>query len=41
VTVSRCSEFTYCDELYILGPGSGTIRRYGLDGVGVPLLAWA
>jgi hypothetical protein len=27
-----------CDGLYMLGPGSGTIRRYGPVGVGVVLL---
>ena len=27
-----------CDGLNMLGPGSGTIRRYGLVGVGVVLL---
>ena len=26
-----------CDGLYMLGPGSGTIRRCGLVGVGVSL----
>ena len=30
-----------CDGLYMLGPGSGTIRRCGLVGVGVSLWAWA
>ena len=29
------------DSLYMLGPGSGTIRRCGLVGVGVSLWAWA
>ena len=29
-----------CDSLYILGPGSGTIRRYGLGEVGVSLWTW-
>lgn len=29
----------YCDGLYILGPGSGTIRRCGPFGVGMALLA--
>ena len=28
-----------CDDLYILGPGSGTIRRYGLVEIGMSL--WA
>ena len=27
-----------CDGLYILGPGSGPIRRCGLVGIGVALL---
>ena len=27
-----------CDSLYVLGPGSGTIGRCGLVGVGVALL---
>ena len=26
-----------CDGLYVLGPGSGTIRKYGPVGVGVSL----
>jgi hypothetical protein len=29
-----------CGDLYMLGPGSGTIRRYSLVGVGVPLWVW-
>jgi hypothetical protein len=29
-----------CDGLYMLSPGSGTIRRCGLVGVGVALLEW-
>jgi hypothetical protein len=29
-----------CDGLYMLGPGSGTIWRCGLVGVGVALLEW-
>jgi hypothetical protein len=29
-----------CDSLYMLGPGSGTIRRCGLVGVGMPLGTW-
>ena len=33
--------FTYYDGLYILGPWSGTIRRCGPFGVGVPLWVWA
>jgi hypothetical protein len=28
----------YCDGLYILGPGSGTIWRCGLVGIGVTWL---
>ena len=31
----------HCDGLYMLGPGSGTIRRYDLVGVGMSLWAWA
>jgi hypothetical protein len=31
----------HCDGLYMLGPGSGTIRRCGLVGVGVSLWVWA
>jgi hypothetical protein len=30
-----------CDGLYMLGLGSGTIRRYGLVGIGVSLWVWA
>ena len=30
-----------CDGLYMLGPGSGTIRRCGPVGVGVSLWVWA
>ena len=29
-----------CDVLYILGPGSGTIGRCGLVGIGVTWLEW-
>jgi hypothetical protein len=29
-----------CDGLYIRGPGSGTIWRYGLVGMGVTWLEW-
>jgi hypothetical protein len=29
-----------CDGLYILGPGSGTIRRCGLVAIGVTWLEW-
>jgi hypothetical protein len=29
-----------CDGLNMLGPGSGTIRRYGPVGVGVSLGVW-
>jgi hypothetical protein len=29
---------TVCYSLYMLGPGCGTIRRYGPVGVGVTLL---
>jgi hypothetical protein len=30
----------WCDGLYILGPGSGTIWRCGLVGIGVTSLEW-
>ena len=30
-----------CGGLYMLGPGSSTIRKCGLVGVGVSLLMWA
>jgi hypothetical protein len=30
----------YSDGLYMLGPGSSTIRRCGLVGVGVSLWVW-
>jgi hypothetical protein len=30
-----------CDGLYMLGLGSGTVRRCGLVGVGVSLWVWA
>jgi hypothetical protein len=29
------STMVVCDDLYILSPGNGTIRRCGFDGVGV------
>jgi hypothetical protein len=29
---------SYCGGLYMFGPGSGTIGRFGLVGVGVALL---
>ena len=32
--------YTTCDGLSMLSPGSGTIRRCGLVGVGVTLLEW-
>jgi hypothetical protein len=31
----------YYDGLYMLGPGSGTVERCGLVGVGVALWVWA
>jgi hypothetical protein len=31
------TEYGCCDGLYMLGPGSGTIRRCGPVGVGVSL----
>jgi hypothetical protein len=30
-----------CDGLYMLGPGGGTIRMYGLVGLGASLWVWA
>nr|BAC39778.1 unnamed protein product [Mus musculus] len=33
--------YHHCDGLYMLGPESGTIRRYGPIGVRVPLWGWA
>jgi hypothetical protein len=30
----------WCDGLYMVGPGSGTISRCGPVGVGVALLEW-
>jgi hypothetical protein len=33
--------FEHCGGLYMLGPGSGTIMRGGLVGVGMSLLVWA
>ena len=33
-------EDEFCDGLYILGPGSGTISRYGPVGIGVVLLEY-
>jgi hypothetical protein len=30
-----------CDGLNMLGPGSGTIKKCGLVGVGVSLWVWA
>ena len=30
----------FFDGLYMLGPGSGTISRYGSVGVGVSLWVW-
>ena len=34
------SIYNYCDGLYMLGPGSGTIRGYGPVGVDVSLWVW-
>jgi hypothetical protein len=34
----RVSAFTMCYDLYMLGPGSGTIRRCDSVGTGVALL---
>ena len=34
------SQGVECDGLYMLSPGSGTIRRCGPVGVGVVLLEW-
>jgi hypothetical protein len=41
VTQSQKSTHGMCDGLYILGPGSGTISRYDLVGVGMSLWVWA
>ena len=41
VLLGFCVKDRACDGLYILGPGSGTIRRCGLVGVGVSLWMWA
>jgi hypothetical protein len=30
----------YCDGLYMLGPGSDTLKTCGLVGVGISLWAW-
>ena len=38
--VLALSSITLCDGLYMLVPGSGTIRRCGLVGVGVSLWVW-
>jgi hypothetical protein len=35
------SQMLLRDGLYMLGPGSGTIRRCGLVGVGVSVWVWA
>jgi hypothetical protein len=32
---------SFCDGLYMLDPGSGTISRYDPVGVGVSLWVWA
>jgi hypothetical protein len=37
-TEARMHIHTYCDGLYILGLGNGTIWRCGLDGIGVTWL---
>lgn len=37
--ISESELFRCCDGLTILGPGSGTIRRYGFVGIGVSLRA--
>jgi hypothetical protein len=38
---SQGSREARCDGLYMLGPGSDTVGRCGLVGVGVSLWAWA
>jgi hypothetical protein len=35
------NNYTWCDGLYMLGSGSGTIRRCSPVGVGVSLWVWA
>jgi hypothetical protein len=37
----NCAVKSTCYGLSMLGPGSGTIRRPGLVGVGVALFEWA
>ena len=37
-TKGKSKDNPKCDGLYMLDPGSGTIRRCGPDGVGVALL---
>jgi hypothetical protein len=37
---SMGTDIPHCDGLYMLGPGSGTIWRCGLIGVGVALLEY-
>ena len=42
VNIKRSHDFErQCDGLYMLGPGTGTIWRCGLVGVGVSLCVWA
>jgi hypothetical protein len=40
LVVCVCVCVCVCDGLYMLGQGSGTIRRCGLVGVGMPLWVW-
>ena len=39
-TINKKKIYTQCDGLYILEPGSGTIWRCGLVGIGVTWLEW-
>ena len=39
--ISRDNCIVICYSLYMSGPGSGTIWRCGLVGVGVSLCSWA
>jgi hypothetical protein len=41
LTLLGRNKVTACDGLYMLGPGSGTIWRCGLVGIGMLLQVWA
>lgn len=38
---ARCLALGLCNGLYMVGPGSVTVGRHGLAGVGVALWMWA